>query len=50
LVKYIAQILGVRTYIKGDKVKIEIPELNTPKNIIVTPVGSTNTDFPYDMK
>ncbi|HKL99060.1 MAG TPA: stalk domain-containing protein [Mobilitalea sp.] len=41
LIKYIARILGVRVDIKKDKITVETPGLEAPKNIIVTSIGST---------
>lgn len=41
LIKYIADKLGVRTSVDKDKVTVEIPRLDAPKNIIITPVGAT---------
>lgn len=40
LIKYIAQIFGIRVDVDDDEIEVEIPGLNTPKNIVVTPVGS----------
>ncbi|MDF2906145.1 MAG: S-layer y protein [Herbinix sp.] len=44
LIKYIAKALGVRVKVDDDKVKIEVPEvevpaLEAPKNIKITPIG-----------
>ncbi|HKL80688.1 MAG TPA: stalk domain-containing protein [Mobilitalea sp.] len=44
LIKYIAQILGVRVDFKKDKVSVEIPGLEAPKNIIITSMGSTTSN------
>lgn len=45
LIKYIAKVLGVRVKVEDDKVKIEdpdkdVPELDAPKNIKITPFGA----------
>lgn len=41
LIKYIAKKLGVRVSAKGNKITTEIPGLDLPKGVKVTPVGST---------
>lgn len=41
LIKYIANILGIRTNVDKDKVTVEVPGLNAPTNVAVTPVGTT---------
>ena len=41
LIKYIANILGIRVEIDDDEIEVEVPGLTAPKDIIVTPVGST---------
>jgi hypothetical protein len=40
LIKYIANALGVRVKVDDDKVKIEVPKLDAPKNIKITPFGA----------
>lgn len=40
LIKYIAKALGVRASVDDDKVEIEIPGLDYPTNVVVTPVGT----------
>lgn len=42
LIKYIAKTLGVRANCNDDKVTVEVPGLDSPTNITVTPIG-TNT-------
>jgi hypothetical protein len=41
LIKYIANELGVRVNVKGDKVTTEIPGLDLPTAVTVTPLGGT---------
>lgn len=41
LIKYIAKILDIRVDIDDDEIEVELPTLTTPKDIILTPVGST---------
>ncbi len=41
LLKYIAKILDIRIDIDDDTVEVEVPGLAAPKDIVVTPVGST---------
>lgn len=41
LIKYIAHILGIRVDIDDDEIEVEIPGLVAPKNITITPVGTT---------
>jgi hypothetical protein len=41
LIKYIADILGVRCDFDDDEIIVEVPELNLPTNVTVTPVGTT---------
>ena len=43
LTKYIANILGIRVKFDDDEIIVENPKLDKPKNITVTPVGSTIT-------
>ena len=40
LIKYIAEVLGVRAYCDDDKVIVEVPGLDYPTNVKVTPVGA----------
>ena len=42
LIKYIANVLGVRVCVDKDKVIVEVPELDLPTNVIVTTFGTTN--------
>ncbi len=39
LIKYIATTLGLRADVDGDKVTVEVPGLNAPTNVAVTPIG-----------
>jgi len=41
LIKYIANVLGVRVCTDKDKVTVEVPGLDLPTNVTVTPVGTT---------
>jgi hypothetical protein len=41
LIKYIANTLGVRVNVKGNDVTTEIPGLDLPTGVTVTPVGTT---------
>jgi hypothetical protein len=41
LIKYIANVLGIRASVDKDKVSIEIPGLKLPTNVTVTAIGST---------
>lgn len=41
LIKYIAKVLGIRTDVDDDEVVVEVPGLNTPTNVTVTPIGTT---------
>ncbi|TAH73761.1 MAG: hypothetical protein EWM47_02550 [Anaerolineaceae bacterium] len=41
LIKYIAQILDIRVDVDDDEIEVELPTLTAPKDITVTPVGST---------
>jgi hypothetical protein len=41
LIKYIADIFGVRCDFDDDEIIVEVPELNLPTNVTVTPVGTT---------
>lgn len=41
LTKYIADILGIRVEFDDDEIIVENPKLDAPRNITVTPVGST---------
>jgi hypothetical protein len=40
LIKYIAQLLGIRTDVDDDEVIVEVPGLNAPTNVTVTPAGA----------
>lgn len=40
LIKYIAKVLGIRVEVDEDEVVVEVPGLNSPTNVTVTPVGS----------
>lgn len=41
LIKYIANILGIRCEVDDDDIIVEVPNLNQPTNVTVTPVGTT---------
>jgi hypothetical protein len=41
LIKYIAKVLGIRVSCDDDEVTVEVPGLDLPTNIIITPVGTT---------
>ena len=41
LIKYIANVLGVRTNCDKDKIEVEVPGLDLPTNVTVTPVDTT---------
>jgi hypothetical protein len=41
LIKYIAKVLGVRVEVDDDEVIVEVPGLNNPTKVTVTPVGSS---------
>lgn len=41
LIKYIAKVLGVRADVDGEKVVVEVPGLDLPTGVAVTPVGTT---------
>lgn len=41
LIKYIANVLGVRVNCDNDKVTVEVPGLDLPTNVIVTSAGTT---------
>ncbi len=39
LIKYIAKALGIRVSVGKEKITVEVPGLNLPTNVTVTPVG-----------
>ncbi len=39
LIKYIARVLGVNTVVDDDDIIVDIPGLNNPTNVTVTPMG-----------
>lgn len=41
LIKYIAKALGVKVEVDKDKVVVEVPGLDFPTNVTITPVGTT---------
>ncbi len=41
LIKYIAEMFDIRVDIDDDEIEVELPTLTAPKNITVTPIGST---------
>jgi hypothetical protein len=41
LIKYIAKALGIRTMFDKDKITVEVPGLDLPTNVTVTPVSSS---------
>ncbi len=43
LIQYIASVLGVKANVDKDEVTIEVPGFDLPKNVTVTPAGTTVT-------